>query len=227
MKAILKEKDFGPLLAHAPYILNLASHKDTTYGMSKAILKEDYEMLNSISIPYFNFHPGNHLGKGIKYGIERIADALNDIITGNENTMILLETMSGKGTEIGKTFEELRAVIDRVKYNDLIGVCLDTCHIYSAGYDIVNNLDGVLGEFDDIIGLDRLKAIHLNDSMVEFDSNKDRHATIGEGTIGLEAIKNIINHPMLKKLPFYLETPNELEGHKEEIELLKGLYDED
>lgn len=227
MNIILKENNFGPLLAHAPYILNLASPKDRIYGMSKAILKEDYEILNSISIPYFNFHPGNHLGKGVEYGIQRIADALNEIIKGNENTMILLETMSGKGTEIGRNFEELRAIIDRIKYNELVGICLDTCHIYSAGYDIVNNLDRVLEEFDDIIGLDRLKTIHLNDSMVEFDSKKDRHATIGEGTIGLNAIKNIINHLLLKKLPFYLETPNELEGHKEEIELLKGLYDED
>lgn len=227
MHTILKENNFGPLLAHAPYILNLASHKDRTYGMSKGILKEDYEMLNSISIPYFNIHLGNHVGKGAEYGIQRIADGLNEIITGNENTMILLETMSGKGTEIGRSFEELRAIIDRVKYNELIGVCLDTCHIYSAGYDIVNGLDEVLEEFDDIIGVDRLKAIHLNDSMMEFNTNKDRHATIGEGTIGLEAIKNIVNHPVLKKLPFYLETPNELEGHKKEIEILKGLYDED
>jgi len=226
MKTILKENNFGPLLAHAPYILNLSSFKDNTYGMSKAILKEDYEMLNSISIPYFNFHPGNHIGMGIDYGIQRIADALNEIITGNENTMILLETMSGKGTEIGKSFEEIKSIIDRVKYNELIGVCIDTCHLYSAGYDIVNDLDSVIEEFDDIIGLNRLKAIHLNDSMAEFNSNKDRHATIGEGTIGISAIKNIINHPVLKKLPFYLETPNDLIGHKREIELLKGLYDE-
>lgn len=226
MKTILKENSFGPLLAHAPYILNLGSFKDDTYGMSKAILKEDYEMLNRISIPYFNFHPGNHVGKGIDYGIQRIADALNEIITGNENTMILLETMSGKGTEIGRSFEEIKSIIHRVKYNELVGVCIDTCHLYSAGYDIVNDLEGVIEEFDDIIGLDRLKAIHLNDSMTEFNSNKDRHATIGEGTIGLNAIKNIINHPVFKDLPFYLETPNDLAGHKREIELLKGLYDE-
>ncbi|HHV45608.1 MAG TPA: deoxyribonuclease IV [Tissierellia bacterium] len=226
MKAILKENNFGPILAHAPYILNLASFNDNTYGMSKSILKVDYEMLNSISIPYFNFHPGNHMGKGIDYGIQRIADALNEIITGNENTMILLETMSGKGTEIGKSFEEIKSIIDRVKYNELIGVCIDTCHVYSAGYDIVNDLEGVIDEFDDKIGLNRLKAVHINDSMMEFNSHKDRHATIGEGTIGLNAIENVINHPALRKLPFYLETPNDLNGHRKEIELLKGLYDE-
>lgn len=224
MQKILKENNFGPILAHAPYILNLASYKGRIYGMSKAILKEDYELLNSIAISYFNFHPGNHVGKGVEYAIERIADALNEIITGNENTMILLETMSGKGTEVGRSFEEIKAIIDRVKYNELIGVCLDTCHIYSAGYDIVNDLDRVLEEFDDIVGLDRLKAIHLNDSMMEFGTNKDRHAKIGEGSIGLEAIKNVITHPALKELPFYLETPNDLDGYKREIELLKGLY---
>lgn len=224
MKKILRENSFGPLLAHAPYIINLGSHKGRIYGMAKGILKEDYERLNENSIPYFTFHPGNHLGKGSKYGIQRIADALNEIITGNETTMLLLETMSGKGTELGRNFEEIRDIIDKVKYNELVGVCLDTCHIHSAGYDIVNDLEGVLERFDETIGIDRLKTIHLNDSMMEFNSNKDRHAKIGEGTIGLEAIKNIVNHPALKKLPFYLETPNELEGHKEEIELLKGIF---
>jgi deoxyribonuclease-4 len=223
MKIIAKQYNFGPLLAHAPYILNLASYKESTYGLGKRILKEDYEKLNSISIPYFNFHPGNHVGKGMEYGIERIAEALNEIITGNENTMILLESMSGKGTEVGYTFEQLNSIIDKVKYNELVGICLDTCHIYSAGYDIVNNLDGVLENFDNVIGIDKLKCIHLNDSMMEFNSRKDRHAKIGEGTLGLKAIEKIINHPQLKDLPFYLETPNELDGHKEEIKLLKSL----
>jgi deoxyribonuclease-4 len=224
MKRIAKENSFGPLLAHAPYILNLGSYDERTYNMSKGILKEDYQMLDSISIPYFNFHPGNHLGKGKEYAIERIADALNEIITGEENTMILLEIMSGMGTEIGSTFEEIRAIIDRIHYDELIGVCLDTCHVYSAGYDIVNDLDGVLEKFDDIIGLDRLKAIHLNDSLKEYNSHRDRHAKIGEGYIGLEAIINIINHPKLKNLPFYLETPNELDGYEHEIKLLKNMY---
>ena len=223
MKIIAKQHNFGPLLAHAPYILNLASYKENTYGLGKRILKEDYEKLNSISIPYFNFHPGNHVGKGMEYGIERIAEALNEIITGNENTMILLESMSGKGTEVGYTFEQLKSIIDKVKYSELVGICLDTCHIYSAGYDIVNNLDGVLENFDNVIGIDKLKCIHLNDSMMEFNSRKDRHAKIGEGTLGLKAIEKIINHPQLKDLPFYLETPNELDGHKEEIKLLKSL----
>jgi len=225
MKDIAKENNFGPLLAHAPYILNLGSHNESTYNMSKGILKEDYQMLDKISIPYFNFHPGNHLGKGREYAVERIGEALNEIITGKENTMILLETMSGKGTEIGGTFEEIRAIIDKVKYNELIGVCLDTCHVYSAGYDIVKDLDGVLDEFDRIIGLDRLKAIHLNDSMKEFNSHKDRHAKIGEGTIGLDGFKNIINHPKLRDLPFYLETPNELDGYEYEIKLLRNMYE--
>jgi len=223
MNTILKENEFGPLLAHAPYIINLASYKGNIYGMAKGILKEDYERLNKLGIPYFTFHPGNHVGKGAEYGIQRIADALNEIITGNENTILLLETMAGQGTEVGHTFEEMRAIIDKVKHNELLGICLDTCHIHAAGYNIVEELDMVLDEFDKTIGIDRLKAIHLNDSMMEYGSKKDRHAKIGEGTIGIDAIKNIINHPQLRDLPFYLETPNELKGYKEEIELLKGL----
>ena len=223
MNKILEKNNFGPLLAHAPYIINLASYKPNIYGMAKGIMKEDYQRLNELSIPYFTFHPGNHVGKGTEYGIERIAEALNEIITGEETTMLLLETMAGQGTEIGKTFEELKAIMDRVEHSELIGVCFDTCHTHAAGYDIVNDLDGVLEEFDRIIGIDKLKAIHLNDNKMEFGSQKDRHAKIGEGTIGLEAIKNIIKHPILKDIPFYLETPNELEGYRKEIELLKEL----
>lgn len=223
MNKIMKDNNFGPILAHGPYILNLASHKGQTYGMGKAFLKEDYVKLDSIGVPYFNIHPGNHLGKGSEYGIERIADALNETIEGHEDCMILLETMSGRGTEVGYRFEELGEIISKVEHSHLVGVCLDTCHIYSAGYDIVNNLDGVLEEFDKHIGIDKLKAIHLNDSLVEFASKKDRHAKIGEGTIGLDAIKELINHSDLRDLPFYLETPNELEGYREEIRLLKSL----
>lgn len=219
---ILKENEFGPILAHAPYIINLASHKDSTYGMGKGILKEDYETLEYIPCPYFTFHPGNHLGKGMEYGIDRITDALNEIITGNENTMILLETMSGQGTEVGYRFEQMRSIIDKVKYSELVGVCMDTCHIYSAGYDIVNELDNVLEEFDDIVGIEKLKCIHLNDSMREFGSRKDRHEKIGQGTIGLETIKNIVTHPQLQNIPFFLETPNNLDGYREEIELIRG-----
>lgn len=222
---IMKEYDFGPILAHAPYILNLASHVERTYRMGVGILKEDYEKMNSINCPYFNFHPGNHLGKGIDYGIERISDGLNEIINGNGNTMILLETMAGQGTEVGYTFEQLNRIIEGVRYSELVGICIDTCHIYSAGYDIVNELDNVLEEFDDIIGIEKLKCIHLNDSMKDFGSRVDRHEKIGKGTIGLEAISNIISHPQLKDIPFYLETPNDLEGYGKEIELLRGLID--
>ena len=223
MAKILKENNFGPILAHAPYILNLGSYKEDIYGLGKRVMKEDYERLEKTPCSYFTFHPGNHLGKGAEYSIERIASALNEIITGNENTMILLETMSGKGTEVGCTFEQIKEIIDRVKYSELVGVCMDTCHIYSAGYDIVNNLDNVIEEFDNIVGIEKLKCIHLNDSMKEFDSRKDRHEKIGNGTIGLEAIKKVITHPQLKDLPFYLETPNELDGYKEEIKLLRKL----
>lgn len=219
---ILKENEFGPILAHAPYIINLASHKDSTYGMGKGILKEDYETLENVPCSYFTFHPGHHLGKGIEYGIDRIADALNEIITGNENTMILLETMSGQGTEVGYKFEQMRSIIDKVKHSELVGVCMDTCHIYSAGYDIVNELDNVLEEFDDIVGIEKLKCIHLNDSMREFGSRKDRHEKIGQGTIGLKAIKNIVTHPQLRNIPFFLETPNDLDGYRKEIELIRG-----
>lgn len=224
MNKLIKENNFGPLLAHGPYILNLASHKDKTYELGKTILKEDYEKLNKIEIPYFNIHPGNHLGKGSEFGIEKIAEAINETLDENGNTMILLETMSGQGTEIGYKFEEINSIIEKVKYKELLGVCLDTCHSFTAGYDLVNNLDGVLEEFDNIIGIEKLKAIHLNDSKMEFGSKKDRHAKIGEGEIGLEGIKNIINHKDLRKLPFYLETPNELEGYSEEIKLLKDNY---
>ncbi len=223
LKEIMKKYKFGSLLAHAPYTLNLASYKENVYDFAKTIFKNDLERLEKIPCNLYNFHPGNHTGKGEEYGIDRIAAILNDVITGNENTMILLETMSGKGTEIGYTFEQLKKIIDKIKYSELIGVCLDTCHVYSAGYDIVNNLDNVIEHFDNIVGIDKLKAIHLNDSMKEFGSKKDRHAGIGEGTIGLEAITKIINHPQLRDLPFFLETPNDLDGHKYEIELLREL----
>jgi deoxyribonuclease-4 len=222
LKIVMEENSFGPIVAHAPYTLNMASYKENTWEFAKLTMADDLKRLEEIPCNLYTFHPGNHTGKGIEYGIKRIADGLNEIITGNESTMILLETMSGKGTEIGYTFEQLKKIIDNVKYSELIGVCLDTCHIYSAGYDIVNKLDDVLEEFDRVIGIEKLKAIHLNDSMKDFNSKKDRHAKIGEGTLGLEAIKEIISHPQLKKLPFILETPNELDGYAREIKLLKN-----
>lgn len=220
---LMKENKFGPLLAHAPYTINMASHKENVWNAARDIFKDDLKRMEDLPSSLYNFHPGNHTGKGVEYGIERITTVLNDIITGNEANMILLETMSGKGTEIGVTFEEIKAIIDKVNYKEFMGVCLDTCHVYSAGYDIVNDLDGVLNQFDEIIGLDRLKAIHLNDSMTEFNSRKDRHEVIGEGTIGLEAIEKIVKHPKLKDIPFFLETPNELDGHKKEIEMLRNI----
>lgn len=223
LKKVMVENNFGPLLAHAPYTLNMASHKEDTWNFAKMAFKDDLQRLETIPCSLYNFHPGSHTGKGVEYGIERISSVLNEIITGNESTSILLEGMSGKGTEIGSTFEELRSIIDKVKHKELMGVCLDTCHLYSAGYDIANNLDGVLEEFDKIVGIDRLKAIHLNDSMNEFGSKKDRHAGIGEGTIGLDALINVIKHPQLKHLPFFLETPYEPEGHKREIETIKEI----
>ena len=172
----------------------------------------------------YNFHPGSHVGQGTEVGIELIAQLLNDVLKPEMTTTVLLETMAGKGSEVGRSFEELRAIIDKTELSDKLGVCMDTCHVYDAGYDIVNNLDGVLEEFDRIIGLERLKAIHLNDSKNPFESHKDRHEKIGEGTIGLEAITRIINHSKLRHLPFFLETPNDLDGYAHEIALLKSLY---
>ncbi|MGL5329120.1 MAG: deoxyribonuclease IV [Peptostreptococcaceae bacterium] len=220
---IREENNFGPLLAHAPYTMNLGGAKDDVYEFARRIIKEDIERMNSLGIEYMCFHPGSHVGGGIDFGIERIIAGLNEGIKGNETLTILLETMSGKGTEIGYNFEQLRRIIDGVEHNERLGICLDTCHIFSAGYDIVNNLEKVLEEFDEIIGLERLKAIHLNDSMMPFGDNKDRHAPLGEGQIGLNAIINIMTHPKLKDLPFFLETPFDEEGHKREIKMIREI----
>lgn len=222
-QSIRKENNFGPLLAHAPYTMNLAAAKDETYEFGRMVIKEDIKRMDSLGIEYICFHPGSHVGGGVDTGIEKISSALNEAISGDENITILLETMSGKGTEIGSSFEEIKRIIDKVEKNQKLGVCLDTCHIFSAGYDIVNKLDEVLDEFDSIIGLDRLKAIHLNDSMMDFESKKDRHSVIGEGKIGLEAIINFMTNPRIKNIPFYLETPLEDEGHKKEIAMLKEI----
>lgn len=221
---ILNENNFGKLLAHAPYTLNAASADEGVREFALQIMKEDLERMEYLPNNYYNFHPGSHVKQGVEIGIDLISDMLNKVLKEDQTTMVLLETMAGKGTEIGRSFEEIKEIMDKVKLNKKLGVCLDTCHIYDAGYDIVNNLDEVLEEFDRIIGLEKLYAIHLNDSKNPFESHKDRHEKIGEGSIGIEAFKRIINHPKLKELPFFLETPNDNEGYKKEIELLRSLY---
>lgn len=215
--AIRKEHGFASILAHAPYTMNLASPKEEVYTFACNTFKEDVERMDKLKIELFVLHPGSHTGIGARQGIDNIIRGLNQGITGKEEIQILLETMSGKGTEIGRSFEELRAILDGVEHPERMGVCLDTCHIFSAGYDIQNDLDGVLEEFDRILGLDLLKAIHLNDSKMPFSANKDRHEVIGGGEIGWETFYRILTHPKLKELPFYLETPLDDAGHKEEI----------
>ncbi len=224
LKILMEDNNFAPLFAHGAYTMNLASNKEETREFAKMILKDDLERLKIIPNTYYIFHPGSHVGQGSEKGIELIVNALNDAIDENNETVILLEGMSGKGTEVGRNMEELKAIIDGVNNNKNLGICIDSCHLYSAGYDIVNDLDGVLEKIDKIVGIDRLKAVHLNDSKVEFNSNKDRHEVIGEGTIGFDAIVNIINHPILRNLPFNLETPNELDGYKKEIQMLRKEY---
>lgn len=219
---LAKENNFVQFVAHAPYTLNPCSDNPATREFAEMVFVDDLERMEMLPGNYYNFHPGSHVGQGVERGIEMIAALLNKILKPEMSTIVLLETMSGKGSEIGSRFEELRQIIDCTQLSDKLGVCLDTCHVYSAGYDIVNNLDGVLDEFDKVIGLERLKAIHLNDSKMPFASHKDRHEKIGHGTIGLKAIVRIVNHPKLKNLPFVLETPNELAGWKEEISLLRN-----
>jgi deoxyribonuclease-4 len=211
-------------VAHAPYTLNAcaADEKKRTFALDT--FKDDLARLEYTPGNYYNFHPGSHVGQGVEKGIEYISALLNESLKPDQSTTVLLETMAGKGSEVGSNFSELREIIDRVSLKEKLGVCLDTCHVWDAGYDIVNDLDGVLLEFDRIIGLDRLKAIHLNDSLNPLGAHKDRHARIGEGHLGLEAITRIINHPQFKGLPFCLETPCDIDGYKKEIELLRGLY---
>ncbi|SHJ28153.1 Endonuclease IV [Clostridium cavendishii DSM 21758] len=221
---IMKENNFAVLLAHSPYTLNACSADERTREFAIETMTDDLKRMEYLPNNLYNFHPGSHVKQGVEVGIKYIVDMLNTVLKKEQTTTVLLETMAGKGTEIGRTFEEIAEIISKVELKEKLGVCLDTCHVYDAGYDIVNNLDGVLDEFDRIIGLDRLKAIHLNDSKNPFNSHKDRHETIGEGSIGIEAITRIINHPKLRNLPFFLETPNELEGHAKEIELLKSVY---
>lgn len=224
LNEILKENNFAPVLAHAPYTLNACSNDAGLREFAKNTMASDLEIMEYIPGNLYNFHPGSHVGQGVETAIDFITDMLNSILKEEYRTTVLLETMSGKGSEVGSTFEEIRTIIDRVELNHKLGVCLDTCHIFSAGYDIVHDLEGVLEKFDKVIGLERLKAVHLNDSMMPFNSHKDRHEKIGKGTIGLDAVINFINHPKLRHLPFYLETPNELDGYAAEIKLLRENY---
>ncbi len=224
LNALMAENNFAKILAHAPYTLNACAKVESIREFAHNTMLDDLKRMEFVPNNMYNFHPGSHVGQGVETGIELISCLLNDILWEEQTTLVLLETMAGKGSEVGSRFEELREIIDRVGLSDKMGVCLDTCHVYDAGYDIVGDLDGVLTEFDRIIGLDRLKAIHINDSKNPFASHKDRHEKIGLGSIGTEAFERIINHPTLRHLPFFLETPNELDGYAEEIKLLRSLY---
>ena len=218
------ENGITTVLAHAPYTINPCSSTAETREFALQTMEDDLRRMEYIPGNLYNFHPGSHTGQGTETGIALIAETLNRILTPQQTTTVLLETMAGKGSEVGGRFEELRAIIDRVELKDKVGICLDTCHVHDGGYDIVNDLEGVLSEFDRVIGLDRLKAIHINDSMNPISSHKDRHQKIGEGHIGLAAMERIINHPALRHIPFFLETPNELDGYAAEIAQLRALY---
>lgn len=219
-----KEHEIDHILAHAPYTLNACAKDEGLRTFARETMEDDLKRLSYLPRSMYNFHPGCHVGQGTEQGIAYIAELLNTIIKPEQKTVILLETMAGKGSEVGRSFEELKGILDKVELSEKMGVCLDTCHVYDAGYDIVDNLDKVLVEFDRIIGLERLKAVHLNDSKNPFASHKDRHEKIGEGSIGLDAMVRIINHPALRELPFFLETPNELPGYGAEIALLRENY---
>ena len=221
--ALAAENEFGTLVAHAPYTINPCSKDEHTREFARMTLADDLKRMEHLPGNVYNFHPGSHTGQGMETGIAQIAETLNTILTPGLRTTVLLETMSGKGSEVGSRFEELREIIDRVALSDKLGVCLDTCHVSDAGYDIADDLDGVLTEFDRVIGLERLKAVHINDSLNPRGANKDRHARIGEGCLGAEALGRVVRHPALQGLPFVLETPNELPGYAREIALLKAL----
>lgn len=221
-----KEQGIAQILTHAPYTLNACSADESVREFAVNIMRDDLQRMEYTPGNCYNFHPGSHVKQGPETGIAYIAQMLNELLKKDQSTTVLLETMAGKGSEVGRNFEELREILDRVELQEKMGVCLDTCHVYDAGYDIVTDLDGVLTEFDKVIGLNRLRAVHLNDSMFGLSSHKDRHARIGEGKIGLEAIVRVINHPALSHLPFYLETPNDLEGYAREIALLREAYKE-
>ncbi len=221
--ALAAENEFGTLVAHAPYTINPCSKDEHTREFARMTLADDLKRMEHLPGNVYNFHPGSHTGQGMETGIGQIAETLNAILTPGLRTTVLLETMSGKGSEVGSRFEELREIIDRVALSDKLGVCLDTCHVSDAGYDIADDLDGVLTEFDRIIGLERLKAVHINDSLNPRGAHKDRHARIGEGYLGAEALGRVVRHAALQGLPFVLETPNELPGYAREIALLKAL----
>ena len=223
-RAFAAQNDICCLLAHAPYTLNACAADPKILNFARTTMADDLQRMEYVPGSLYNFHPGSHVGQGTEAGIELIAETLNLVLRPEQSTTVLLETMAGKGSEVGGRFEELRAVIDRVELDSHVGVCLDTCHVSDGGYDIVRDLDGVLEEFDRVVGLERLKAIHVNDSKNPFGSHKDRHELIGQGSIGLEAFERLINHPALRGLPFYLETPNDLAGYGQEIALLRSLY---
>lgn len=220
---LIGQANISYLIAHAPYTLNACAAEHHLRQFTTEIIADDLARMEMTPGNYYNFHPGFHVNQGIDIGISQIAETLNKVLKADQNTTVLLETLSGKGSEVGGNFEQLHRIIDQVDFDEKLGICLDTCHVWDSGYDIVNNLDGVLTEFDEIIGIGRLKAIHLNDSKNPLGSHKDRHAKIGEGEIGIEGITRIINHPALQDLPFCLETPNDIDGYAEEIKLLKSL----
>ncbi len=222
--AFCKEKDIDRLVAHAPYTLNPCAEKENVRQFALTAFADDLQRMEYTPGQYYNFHPGSHVGQGTDVGIEKIAEVLNTVMFPDMTTTVLLETMAGKGSEVGGRFEELRAIIDRVKLSDRLGVCFDTCHVWDGGYDVVNDLDGVLAEFDRIVGLDRIKAVHLNNSLNDTDSHKDRHAKLTEGRMPLEAVKRFVTHPVLEKLPFILETPNDEAGYAAEIALVRELH---
>ena len=222
-RALAAENGIGTVVAHAPYTINACSKDERTREFALQTLADDLQRMEYLPHNLYNFHPGSHTGQGVEKGIELIADALNTVLFPQQRTTVLLETMAGKGSEVGATFEELREIIDRVELSDKLGVCLDTCHVWDGGYDIVHDLDGVLTKFDKVIGLDRLRAIHVNDSLNDLGAKKDRHAVIGGGFIGLDAFARIVNHPALKGLPMVLETPNDLQGYAREIALLRQM----
>ena len=223
---IAREHEFGKIVAHAPYTLNACAAKENLRDFARNTFSDDLKRMEATPGNYYNFHPGSHVGQGIEVGIQKIAEVLNAVLTEEQTTTVLLETMAGKGSEVGSHFQELRAIMDLVEKRDKLGICLDTCHVWDGGYDIVNDLDGVLTEFDRVIGLDHLKAIHLNDSLNPLGSHKDRHARIGEGQIGLDALVRVIRHSALEGKPFILETPNDDEGWTREIALLRERYSE-